>query len=409
MKINKIVARQVLDSRGNPTVEAEIWAGKGHGRAIVPSGASTGIHEALELRDNTKAYGGKAVTKAVKHINVTIAKAFTGRMFRSQELFDQALIDLDGTVQKSRLGQNAILACSMAFCRAVADAKKIPLFEYISQIAGTTPLLPLPFANVLNGGVHAGNELEFQEFMIVPVRPSSFAQATQMVAETYHVLKGVIKKKYGANAINVGDEGGFAPPVKTAEECLNLIVVAIKKAGYEGKIKIAMDPAASEFFHKGKYLEKNFSSKQLQSYYMKLLKKYPIISLEDPFDQDDFASWEEFKPDVQVVGDDITVTNPTRVMMCVERDLCNSLLLKVNQIGTLSESITAARIAIDAGWTVMVSHRSGETEDSFIADLATGLGVGQIKLGAPCRSDRVAKYNQLLRIEDILGKNIARF
>lgn len=421
--IKKINARQILDSRGNPTVEARIWSSRAYGVAKVPSGASTGIHEALELRDNNKAYGGKSVLKAVRNINKTISSSLVGKSFTSQQKLDQFLIDLDATVNKAKLGENAILAVSMAFSRLLADSNKIPLYKQLAKemcmfnntsfSATKKFVIPVPFANVLNGGVHAGNDLEMQEFMIVPVGAQSFAQATQMIAETYHTLKHIIEKKYGKNATNVGDEGGFAPPLQKAEDALKLIVRAIKKSGYEGKIKIAMDTAASEFYKNKIYLNQGLSSQQLASYYESLLKKYPIISLEDPFDQDDFKAWQQFTEKntkkLQIVGDDLTVTNPARVQLAVDMKLCNSLLLKVNQIGTISESITSAFIAKNNGWSVMVSHRSGETQDSFIADLAVGLGTGQIKLGAPCRSDRVAKYNRLLEIEEDLGKRATYF
>lgn len=408
VKIVSVHARQVLDSRGNPTVQASVFLPSARGSAIVPSGASTGIHEAVEKRDGTKAYHGKGVSKAVSAVNTVIANAIVGKSFSSLEQLDTTLIELDGTPQKARLGENAILAISMAFARAHADSKGVALYHYLAEQAGTTPSLPLPFANVINGGVHAGNDLEMQEFMIVPYKARSFSKAVRMIVETYHELKDIIAQKYGATATSVGDEGGFAPPIEDASQALQLLSRAVKKAGYDGKIAFAMDPASSEFYHcDGTYTSKRLTSSQLKSYYGRLARQYPLISLEDPFDQDDFTAWKKFTSSYagkfQVVGDDLTVTNPARVQMAVDQQLCSALLLKINQIGTLTESIQSFQTAVSAGWTVMVSHRSGETEDSFIADLAVALGCGQIKLGAPCRSDRTAKYNRLLCIEEELG------
>lgn len=408
MTIKSIKGRQILDSRGNPTIEAEVTTENGTFRASVPSGASTGTHEALELRDNQKAYGGKSVLKAIQNIKI-IEKALKGKDEKKQKEIDQLMIELDGTQNKSKLGANAMLAVSMAICRAGAINK--PLYKHISQLAKTKPKLPTPYMNVINGGKHAGNALAMQEFMIAP-KSSSFSKAMQMGTETYHVLKKVILEKYGLNAANVGDEGGFAPPVNSATEALELLNEAIKRAGYKGKINIAMDCAASEFFVKGKYdlgfkSKSNIvSSKELADEYMKYLKKYPITSIEDPFDQEDFSGYAEFtrrvKGKAQIVGDDLLVTNPKRIQEAINKKACNALLLKINQIGTISESIEAHNLAKKAGWNVMVSHRSGETEDSFIADLVVGLGTAQIKTGAPCRSERLAKYNQLLRIEEQL-------
>jgi len=411
VKITNVSARQVLDSRGNPTVEAQLEIGKFVGSSIVPSGASTGIHEALELRDGLKAYAGKGVLHAVNNIKKKIAPKILGKNFVNGESFDQFLIELDGTVNKSRLGENAILALSMAFRRAMAERDGVGLFQNIADEFGNSKLtIPVPFSNVINGGVHAGNELEMQEFMIAPIKAKSFSDGTRIVAETYHALKKIIQKKYGKNATNVGDEGGFAPPVSTAKQALNLLMKAIKETGYEKELAIAMDPASSEFYNaKSKtYLTKKLSPDKLQAEYEKLIANYPIVSLEDPFEQDDFGAWKKFTKKngkkLQIVGDDLTVTNPTRVGFSIDQKLCNALLLKTNQIGSITESLAAASIAKKAKWNIMVSHRSGETEDPFIADLTVGLGVGQIKLGAPCRSDRVSKYNQLLRIEEFLGK-----
>ena len=411
VKLTDMTARQVLDSRGNPTVEATVTLGKGIGSAIVPSGASTGIHEALELRDGGNAFDGKGVTKAVHNVKL-LAKKLAGKNFTTPQDFDEELLKLDGTVNKAKYGENALLSMSMAFRRALAHKQGISLHEGLANEYGTKgTLLPMPFSNVINGGVHAGNELEMQEFMIVPTKAKSFSHATQIVSETYHELKKTIAKKYGKNATNVGDEGGFAPPVKDARQALNLLTKAIDNLGYNKELSFAMDPASSEFYNaKSKtYLTKKWSAEKLQAHYEDLIKTYPIISLEDPFEQDDFAAWQSISKSLrrrklQIVGDDLTVTNPARVELAIQKKLCDALLLKINQIGTITESMQAARLAEEDKWNIMVSHRSGETEDPFIADLAVGMGSGQIKLGAPCRSDRVAKYNQLLRIEEALGR-----
>ncbi len=411
-KILDIKARQVLDSRGNPTVEVDVYTENAVGSAIVPSGASTGIHEALELRDNGASYDGKSVEKAVRNINTKIRKSLLGQNVLDQAAIDGELIELDGTDNKSKLGANAILGVSLAVARAAAAVREEPLYVYISRLFGAKPILPVPFANVINGGKHAAGKLEFQEFMIAPVGAKTFSQATRMVVETYHLLGKIIKEKYGPSAVHLGDEGGYAPPIDSVEEALDLLVETIKKAGYSGKIKLAMDPAASEFFypHHKLYLKKGLTAEELIDYYIELTKKYPLVSLEDPFDQDDVLAFHEItkrtkrKSSFQIVGDDLLVTNPRRIQGAVEDKWCNALLLKVNQIGTLTESLRAARIAMRAGWHVMVSHRSGETEDPFISDLAVGIGCGQIKLGAPARGERTAKYNQLLRIEEFLDK-----
>lgn len=411
-KIIDIKARQVLDSRGNPTIEVDIFTDNAIGSAMVPSGASTGIYEAHELRDKEKAYHGKSVMKAVKNVNTPIRKKLIGQDVLSQEAIDKLLISLDGTANKEKLGANAILGVSLAVARAAAAAKELPLYAYLGELTGRKPILPIPFSNVINGGQHAEGGLEFQEFMIVPIGAKTFAEATQMVAETYHTLKDLLKKKYGPQTTRLGDEGGFAPSLKNAEEALDLLVEAIKIAGYTGKVKIAMDTAASEFYHtNGTYLKDNKTAEKLCDYYLALIKKYPIISLEDPYDQDDKEAWKNITKKTnkmtsfQIVGDDLLVTNPARIQQALQEKWCNALLLKVNQIGTLTEALKAAQMAMDAGWHVMVSHRSGETEDPFIADLAVALGCGQIKLGAPARSDRTAKYNQLIRIEEYLEKD----
>ncbi len=406
--------REILDSRGNPTVEAEVTLKSGvTGKAAVPSGASTGKHEAVELRDGTKPYAGLGVMKAVVNVNVAIARKLRGLDCRDQEKVDEAMLVLDGTPDKRKLGANAILAVSIAASRAAALAQDIPYDEYLCTLTGEKPILPIPFCNVINGGKHAEGKLKPQEFMIVPVGARKFSEAAEMVAETYHVLKALLKERYGAAATHVGDEGGFAPPFSSPEEALDFLVAAIGKAGYEGRMAIALDPAASELFSDGTYdLGRGPEQpEQVVAYWRGLLAKYPIVSLEDPFDQDDFLSWHMLLDDlsrqgsaVQIVGDDLTVTNAARIQKAIDERLCDTLLLKANQVGTLTEALKAAMLARAAGWNVMVSHRSGETEDPFIADLAVALGCGQIKLGAPCRSDRTAKYNQLLRIEERLGR-----
>lgn len=422
MSIEKIHARQILDSRGNPTVEVDLWTHKGLFRAAVPSGASTGIYEALELRDGDQAdYLGKSVHKAVQHINEVIAPKLIEKKFditHQKEIDHFMTQELDGTENKSKLGANAILGVSLAVCKAGAAEKGLPLYRYIAELSGRKIIMPVPAFNVINGGSHAGNKLAMQEFMLLPTGAKNFAEAMKIGAECYHHLKAIIKKKYGLDACNVGDEGGFAPSIQDNFEGLELLKAAIDKAGYTGRVKIGMDVAASEFWkEEAKKYDLDFknpqsdqskwiTSDQLADIYKEMAKRYPIVTIEDPFDQDDWDAWTKFTHDVtplQVVGDDLTVTNPKRVRTAIEKKACNTLLLKVNQIGSVSESIEAARIAQENGWGVMVSHRSGETEDTFIADLVVGLGTGQIKTGAPCRSERLAKYNQMLRIEEELG------
>lgn len=409
MKILNIHARQILDSRGNPTLEVEVETRGGQGRASVPSGASTGTHEAVELRDNRKEFLGKGVLTAVQNVNVIIAKKLFGKECSRQAELDHLLITLDGTQQKSRLGANALLGVSMAACRAAANGR---LYRYIGKLAGNNEfILPVPFCNVINGGKHAGNNLPIQEFMIAPVGAKKFSDGMRMVAETYHLLKDIIQKRYGKQAANVGDEGGFAPPLDDGRQALNLLAKAIEEAGYQKEMKIAIDAAASSFYNRGIYaLQRQYSAELLSSYYLDLVKKYPVISLEDPFAEDDVEAFQRFMKKaatvhLQVIGDDLLVTNPERIQMAVEGNLCNALLLKLNQIGTVTEALQAAQLAMKNGWKVMVSHRSGETEDTFIADLAVGLGCGQIKAGAPCRGERTAKYNRLLQIEEELGKH----
>ncbi|KNC55796.1 gamma-enolase [Thecamonas trahens ATCC 50062] len=418
--VHGIHAREILDSRGNPTVEVEVTTVAGTFRAAVPSGASTGVYEALELRDGDAArYRGKGVLKAVANVNNDIAAALVGSAavdVRAQSAVDGLLLELDGTPNKAKLGANAILGVSLAVAKAGAAHCGVPLYRHIANLAGNEAVtLPCPAFNVINGGSHAGNKLAMQEFMILPVGASSFSEALRMGAEVYHALAKVIKAKYGHDATNVGDEGGFAPNILDNKEGLELLTSAIEAAGYTGAIKIGMDVAASEFYKDGKYdLDfKNAESDpaewltgaQLGALYNEFAAEYPIVSIEDPFDQDDWASWSAMTAGAayQVVGDDLTVTNVDRIATAVADKACNCLLLKVNQIGSVTESIAACNKAREAGWGVMVSHRSGETEDTFIADLVVGLGTGQIKTGAPCRSERTAKYNQLLRIEEELG------
>jgi len=419
-KITKIVARQIFDSRGNPTVEADVHTHKGSFRAAVPSGASTGIHEAVELRDGDKSkYMGKGVGKAVDNVNNIIAPALIGLNPTEQKAIDDKMIELDGTENKGKLGANAILAVSMAVAKAGAAEKGVPLYKYIAQLAGNSKLvLPVPSFNVINGGEHAGNGLAMQEFMILPVGASSFKEAMRMGSEVYHNLKSLIKEKYGLDACNVGDEGGFAPNIADNEEGLKLLTGAIEKAGYTGKVKIGMDVAASEFFTEDKMYDLNFKEKdndgsgkktgaEMLEMYKGFVEHYGVITIEDPYEQDDWDNWKAITTALdgkcQIVGDDHLVTNPTRVKKSIEEKSSNALLLKVNQIGSITESIEAVKMCKAAGWGVMTSHRSGETEDTFIADLAVGLATGQIKTGAPCRSERLAKYNQLLRIEEELG------
>jgi len=429
--ITKVKARQIFDSRGNPTIEVDVTTTKSKYTAAVPSGASTGIYEALELRDGDKAhYMGKGVSKAVDNVNSIIAPAIVGKSPADQKAIDDLMVqELDGSKNewgwsKSKLGANAILGVSMAVCKAGAASKGMPLYKHIAELAGNPTdkmYMPVPAFNVINGGSHAGNKLAMQEFMILPVGASSFTEAMKMGSEVYHNLKKVISKKYGQDACNVGDEGGFAPNILENKEGLLLIVEAIEMAGYTGKVKIGMDVAASEFFKADDKMydldfktepndgSQKLTGEKLQELYESFCADFPMVSIEDPFDQDDFASYKRMTAkigeSVQVVGDDLLVTNPTRVQKAIDEGACNALLLKVNQIGSITEAIEAVNMAKKAGWGVMTSHRSGETEDSFIADLAVGLKTGQIKTGAPCRSERLAKYNQLLRIEEELGEH----
>lgn len=421
--VTKVHARQIFDSRGNPTVEVDLFTEKGRYRAEVPSGASTGAHEAVELRDGGKDYMGKGVSKAVENVNKVLGPALVDSKLpvTSQKEIDDLLIKTDGTDNKGKLGANAILGISMAVSEAAAAEKGVPLFEYLAGLAGVSApyVLPVPAFNVINGGSHAGNALAFQEFMLLPTGASSFTEAMKFGSETYHTLKKVITKKYGIDAANVGDEGGFAPNVSGAEESLELLTEAIKQAGYTGKVQIGLDVASSEFYKDGKYdldfknpnsdESKWLTGEQLAELYHGYVEKYDICSIEDPFHEDDWEAWAAYNKTatIQIVGDDLLVTNPLRIKTAIEKKACNALLLKINQIGTISESIQAVQLAQSNGWGIMTSHRSGETESTYIADLAVALRTGEIKTGAPCRSERMAKYNQLLRIEEQLeGKSI---
>jgi enolase len=424
--IKTVKGRQIFDSRGNPTVECDVTLDTGAlYRAAVPSGASTGTYEALEMRDGGDSYMGKGCATAVNNINTVIGPALVGKDPVDQKGLDDLMVkELDGTTNewgycKKKLGANAILAVSMAICKAGAGAKGVPLYQHIADVAGNTKLvLPVPSFNIINGGSHAGNKLAMQEFMILPVGAASFTEAMKMGSECYHHLKKIIKKKYGQDACNVGDEGGFAPNILDNKEGLALVKECIESAGYTGKIKVGMDVAASEFYTEDKMYDLDFktadndgsqkiSGDALLDMYKEFCELVPMVSIEDPFDQDDFDSYGKMTTAmgeaVQIVGDDLLVTNPKRVQHAIDNKSCNALLLKINQIGTISESIEAVSMSKKAGWGVMTSHRSGETEDCFIADLAVGLATGQIKTGAPCRSERLAKYNQLLRIEEELG------
>lgn len=410
--IKSVKAREVLDSRGNPTVEVELGSDRHTGRAMVPSGASTGKYEAHELRDGDGRFHGRGMLKAVANVNTVIAKKLAGISVTSQEEVDSLLLKLDGTADKSKLGANALLGVSLALARLRAAHAGLPLYEHLTAELNPKQkwLLPVPFCNVINGGKHAGNDLAAQEFMIAPTGAKCVSDGIRAVSETYHELKALILKNYGKNATNVGDEGGFAPPLDETEEALLLITEAIDRAGHSRIMRLALDVAASEFFAGGTYSidKKTLSADDMLVLYEELAEEYPLVSLEDPFEQDDFEHFAELASTlsgkVQVVGDDLLVTNPNRIKIALKHKSCNALLLKVNQIGTLTEAVEAARMVQKAGWNVMVSHRSGETEDPFIADLAVSLGCGQLKCGGPSRGERTAKYNQLLRIEEELGK-----
>jgi len=422
--ITSVKGREVIDSRGNPTVEVDVVTSDGLFRAMVPSGASTGAYEAYELRDGGKRYMGKGVLQAVDNVNKVLAPALLGKDPTDQEGLDALMIKLDGSANKSNLGANAILGASLAVSKAGAGAKKVPLYRHYAELAGHPTngdfTMPVPCFNVINGGEHAGNKLAFQEFFVIPTGAATFKEGVQIGCEVFHNLKAVIKKKFGGDATLIGDEGGFAPPC-TVESGLEMLMEAVERAGYLDKCTIGLDVAASEFKVAGKNQydldfktkgpEKNtdllLSGDELMAFYAAMIAKYPIVTVEDPFDQDDWANWSAFVAKVggpvQVVGDDLTVTNPEKIRQAVAEKAANCLLLKVNQIGSISESIAAVKLSKQSGWGVMTSHRSGETEDAYIADLAVGLCTGQIKTGAPCRGERTAKYNQLLRIEEELG------
>jgi len=415
--VQVVLAREILDSRGNPTVEVEVTTEDGMFRASVPSGASTGAYEAVELRDGGDRYLGKGVLKAVSNVNDILGPAVKGMDVTDQRSIDEAMITLDGTPNKANMGANAILGVSLAVSKAGAAAKKVPLYKHFADLAGNDLsefTMPVPCFNVINGGSHAGNKLAFQEYFVIPSGAKSFAEAMQIGCEVYHTLGKIIKAKFGGDATLIGDEGGFAPPCDNREGC-ELIMEAIKKAGYDGKCTIGLDVAASEFKVKDedgydldfKYDGNVISGEELGNLYQSLAADFPITTIEDPFDEDDWTNWSKFTgknaEKFQVVGDDLTVTNIEKIERAIDEKSCTCLLLKVNQIGSVSESIDAVKKAKQAGWGVMTSHRSGETEDTYIADLAVGLCTGQIKTGAPCRSERLAKYNQLLRIEEELG------
>jgi enolase len=427
-KITRVHARQILDSRGNPTVEADVYVGAGaRGRAAVPSGASTGEHEALELRDGDKTrYLGKGVLKAIANVNTEIAKAVAGLDAADQRGLDKRMIELDGTPTKSRLGANAILAVSMAAARGAAAAQNLPLYKYLARYStdSTANLLPVPMMNILNGGAHADSSVDFQEFMVMPIGAPNFSEALRWGVEIFHALKSALKKHGYSTA--VGDEGGFAPSCKSNEEAIQIVLEAIAAAGYKPgeQVSIALDPASSEFYDKatGKYVFKKsdksaHSSAEMTAYWTSWVGKYPIVSIEDGMAEDDWAGWKSLtqaiggktsKKRIQLVGDDLFVTNTTRLSRGITEGIANAILIKLNQIGSVSETIDAIELARKAGYNSIISHRSGETEDTFIADLAVATAAGQIKTGSASRTDRVAKYNQLLRIEEELGP-AARF
>jgi enolase len=410
-RIVEVKAREILDSRGNPTVEVDVTLSCGaRGRAAVPSGASTGEHEAVELRDgDARRYLGKGVLRAVKNVNTIIAKKVVGMSADDQAALDRAMLKLDGTRNKGRLGANAILGVSLAAARATADCLGLPLYRYLG--GAQAHLLPVPMMNILNGGKHADNNVDLQEFMVMPVGAKSFREAIRMGAEVFHALKSVLKKK--KLNTSVGDEGGFAPDLRSNEDALKAVMEAIRGAGYQpGRdVCIALDPAASSFYQNGKYVlaseGKKLSSAEMVDYYGRLLKRYPIVSIEDGLAEDDWSGWklmtEKLGGKIQIVGDDIFVTNTARLAKGIKLGVANSILIKLNQIGTLTETLEAIRMARAAGYTAVVSHRSGETEDTFISDLVVALGTGQIKTGSASRTDRICKYNQLIRIEEELG------
>lgn len=413
-EISKIKAREVLDSRGNPTVEVDIITEDGIFRAMTPSGASAGQYEALELRDGDKSrYLGKGTLKAIENVNKKIAPKLIGFDPVAQEAIDNIMLKLDGTENKEKFGANAILPVSMAVTKAGAASKKLGLYQYIGELFGVIPyMLPVPMCNVINGGKHAGQENSIQEHMLMPTGAKNFFEGVRMVSESYHHLAKILKEKFGAGGILIGDEGGFAPVnVVDVSERLDLMLKAVENVGYDGMMHIALDPASSEFFYDGTYKigKKSYTGGEMVDFYVDLCDKYPIISIEDGLAEDDWDSWVEITKKlgtkIQIVGDDLFVTNTKRIQKGIKLGAANSVLIKLNQIGTVTETLNAIKMAQDQGWTAVVSHRSGETEDSFIADLVVGTSAGQIKTGAPARSDRNAKYNQLLRIEEELAED----
>lgn len=403
--IKKVHAREIIDSRGSPTIECEVFTERGFGRASVPSGASTGAHEALELRDGDYRFKGKGVLRACKNVNEIIAPAIIGMDVRDQREIDNKMIELDGTENKSKLGANSILAVSLAVARAASNALNIPLFKYLNEKAS---ILPVPLMNIINGGKHAGNGLSIQEFMIIPVDFNSFKEALRAGCEVYMELKNLLKINYGPSAINVGDEGGFAPPISNTKEALCVIEEAIDRTGYSKKVVMAIDAAATSFYINGKYNidGKEMQKEELLDYYIEIISEFPIILIEDPFYEEDFESFKELTRRIgnrtEIVGDDIFVTNIKRLRRGIEIGAANSILIKVNQIGTLTEAMDVAKFAIDNNYGIVISHRSGETEDNYIADLAVALEGGKIKTGAPARGERTSKYNQLIRIEEYI-------
>ena len=411
-RIKNIIARQIIDSRGNPTVEVDVETDTGfYGRAAAPSGASTGVYEALEIRDNHTSYFGKSVFNAVHNVNNMIKPELLNMLVDQQSLIDEKLLYLDGTSNKSKLGANAILPVSLAVAKAAAAERKIGLYEHLSD---GEFILPIPMMNILNGGVHADNDIDIQEFMIVPVSATSFSQALQMGVEVFHSLKSILKHK--KLSVNVGDEGGFAPNLKSNEDAIEMLLLAIEKAGYkvEVDIAVALDAAASEFYDKKNnlyFLENKtiqLTSKEMVDFWVNLVSRYPILSIEDALDEDDWNGWssltEKIGSKIQLVGDDLFVTNKERLLLGIDKLAANSILIKLNQIGTLTETLDTIDLAKKSGFSTIISHRSGETEDVTIADLSVACSAGQIKTGSISRSDRVAKYNQLLRIEESLGK-----
>jgi len=402
-KILSIKAREILDSRGIPTIETQIKTNKGTSTASVPAGRSKGIHEAFELRDGGKRYQGKGVSKAVKIINTKIARKLKGK---KPEQADEKLLEMDNTSKKTKFGANTVLSVSMASTRAAAQAKAMPLYQHISAIFNTKKnSLPIPSFNIINGGRHAGNRLDIQEYMISPIKAKTFSEAMQIGSEIYHELKEILHAEYGKRATNIGDEGGFSPQLECYQAPLDLIMDAVRNTGYYKKIKLGIDAAATNFYRNGKYYLEGteLTPDELTDKYKEITQAYPLTSIEDPFQENDFKNFAKLNKKlkkIQIIGDDLLCTNPLQIQKAIITEACDTLLLKMNQIGTVTEALDAAKIAIKQGWKVKVSHRSGETNDSFIADLAAGIGCGQIKAGAPCRGERLAKYNRLLEIEE---------